>query len=551
MFRAISLITVVVACSLAAPAAAVEGAPAQRASTTSGLPPAPLYTSLVAAGDLNGDGRADLLDIRSAYSSSARYGITARDGRTGRALWDFRETKPLGDDMNAYVVPLGPQNKPGVIVVDQLYAEADSTETLELQALSGKSGTVLWTRTLTGHYDPDGTQHHLPSFAGIARNGPGHPARIVVESDSGNCNSQDCTSQALTILSTNGSRHNLGSPVKDASGYPRVQALPDVNGDGKDDVAIIYPGSPGYVMAENASTGKKIWKTAVADVETVYSQLVPLSSRGKPLFAYINSGPFPGPFTISLINSIGTLLWTRTTDSAATVSLAGPKLRPAVEMETVTDSQVNSVTYQATMTARAVGLGGHVLWTRAVAQAATNQTPGGPIGFEPELTPIGDVQPDGARESIMSLTVTNGDVSSSVNGVLDGRTGVLHLGPYQIGTDGSLHRGDATDLAAGTITSSHELRLRTWRGLTRKLYYSKTLANLSDIADEKLTGVRVTGHRCSDFALAATTPSAGDEDAVLSARGTILWTVRFAADKVVGGARTRGPAPTHYCVPST
>src|ERR1700722_15608747 len=118
MLKAISLIVVAVACSLAAPAAAVDRAPAHGASTGSGLPPAPLDTSLGAAGDLNGAGGGEVLDVRSAYSSVARYGITARDGRTGRALWDFRETRPLGDDMNAYVAPLGPLSKPGVLVVD-------------------------------------------------------------------------------------------------------------------------------------------------------------------------------------------------------------------------------------------------------------------------------------------------------------------------------------------------------------------------------------------------------------------------------------------------
>jgi hypothetical protein len=350
-------------------------------------------------------------------------------------------------------------------------------------------------------------------------------------------------------LGSDGATHEVGVPVTNSGFYPRVQAIPDVNGDGKGDIAIISQGSPGYVMAESATTGSKIWKTSLADVETVYSELEPLSSRGQPLFAYINSGPFPGPFTISLLNGHGALLWTRTTDSAVTVNVAGTTLRPAIEMQTTSASQVNSLTYQATMTARAVGLGGRVLWTRAVARAATNQTAGGPLGSDAELTPLGDVQPDGARESIMSLTVTNGDSSSSINGVLDGRTGVLHIGPYQLGTDGSLHQGAATDLAAATITSSHELRLTTWRGSTRRRYYTKILSNLGDIADVRLTGVRVTGHPCSDFALAAVAPLGGDEDAVLSARGTILWTVRFTADQVIGGTRTRAPAPARYCVP--
>jgi hypothetical protein len=421
-----------------------------------------------------------------------------------------------------------------VLVVDIRFGQA-----IELRALSGKSGAVLWTRTLSGH----------DSFAGIARDGPGHPVRIIVESDSGDCNSDVCTSQAITVLGTNGSRHNLGRPMTNSGWYPRVQAIPDVNGDGKGDVAILYQGSPGYVITENATTGKQIWKTPLADVETVYSELEPLSSKGKPLFAYINSGPFPGPFTISLLNTNGKLLWSSTTDSAVTVNVAGTNLRRAIELQTTNASQVNSTTYQATMTARAIGLDGHVLWTRAVARAATNPTPGGPLGDVPELTPLGDVQPDGAHESIMSLTVTNIDVSRSVNGVLDGRTGVLHIGPYQFGTDGSLRRGDATDLAAGTITSSHELLLRTWRGSTRKRYYAKTLSSLGDISAEQLKGVRVTGHPCSDFALAAVTPFAGDEDAVLSARGSILWTVRFTASQVVGGTLTRAPAPAHYCVP--
>jgi hypothetical protein len=535
----IPLALLTIGCALATPAVAADRAPALASLTSltsSAVPPAPLYTSLVAAGDLNGDGRRDLLDLRSAHTTVASYGITARDGRTGRALWDFHESQPLGDAMSAYVAPLGRRSKPGVLVVDTRWD--NTTQTVELRALSGKSGAVLWTRTVTG------------SFAGIARNGSGHPIRIVIESHSGDCNSGVCTSQALTVLGSDGSRHKVGRPVTNPGWYPRVQAIPDVNGDGKGDIAIIYEGSPGYVRAENATTGKRIWQTSLADVETVYSELEPLSSQGKPLFAYINSGPFPGPFTISLLATDGTLLWTRNTDSAVTVNVAGTKLRPAVELQTTNFSQVNSITYQATMTARAVGLGGKVLWTRAVARAATNQTPGGTLDGDNELTPIGDVQPDGARESIMSLSIANGDVSSAINGVLDGRTGVLHIGPFQFGTDGSLHRGGATDLAAGTINSSHQLRLRTWRGSTRKPYYVKTLTSLGDIADEQLTAVRVTGHRCSDFALAAVTPLAGDEDAVLSARGTILWTVQFAADQVVGGTHTRGPAPAHYCVRS-
>ena len=340
----------------------------------------------------------------------------------------------------------------------------------------------------------------------------------------------------------------MGTPTINPGSYPRVQAIPDVNGDGNGDIAVIYQGTPGYVMAENARTGKRIWKTTLPDVETLYSQLVPLSSRGKPLFAYINSGPFPGPFSISLLNTDGTLLWNRTTTSAVTVNVAGAKRRRAVELETTSASQVDSITYQATMTASAVGLGGRVLWTRAVARAATNQTPGGPLGYDGTLTPIGDVQPDGARESVMSLTVSNGDTTSSISGLINGRTGVLHIGRYQFGTDGSLRRGDATDLAAGTITSGHELRLTAWRGSTFRRYYARTLSKLGDIADENLSGIRVTGHPCSDLALAAVTPSDGDEDAVLSARGAILWTVRFTAGQVIGGARMRAHAPAHYCV---
>jgi hypothetical protein len=534
--------------TLASPAEAAEHSPARAPSTSTAVPPTPPYNELVAAGDLGGDGRDAVLDIRTGYASSKeKFGVTARDGRTGRTLWAFHEQQPVEAETSAYVVPLGPRSTPGVLVVDSIYVAQTSTQTLELHALSGKSGSVLWTRTFSGLYEASGT-HHVPIFAGITRDGPGHPVRIVIESDGGDCNAHDCTSQALAILGSNGARHKIGALLTNTGGYPRVQAIPDVNGDGKGDIAIIDPGSPGYVMAESAITGKKIWKTSLADVETVYSELDALSSRGKPLFAYINSGPFPGPFTISLLNAKGKLLWTRTTDSAVTVNLAGTQLRPAIELQTTSASQVNSITYQATMTARALGLGGRVLWTRAVARAATNQTPGGPLTYTPELSPLGDVQPDGARESIMSLTVSNGDATSAINGVLDGRTGVLHIGPYQFGTDGSLRRGDATDLAAGTINSSHELRVTTWRGSTRKLYYARNLAGLGDIADERLTGVRVTGHRCSDFALAAVTPFAGDEDAVLSARGTILWTVRFGTNQVVGGTRTLVSTPAHYCV---
>jgi hypothetical protein len=544
----IPLVLVAVVCALASPVVAADRAPALAAVTSSGVPPTPLYTSLVAAGDLNGDGRGDVLDIRDAYSSVARYGITARDGRTGRALWDFHEQQPLGDGMSAYVAPLGPRSKRGVLVVDTGYSEQDSTETVELRALSGSSGAVLWTRTFSGSFDQNGVAHHVPTFGGIARNGAGHPVRIVIESDSGDCNAHVCITQALTVLGGGGSLHKLGPTVTNPGYYPRVQAIPDTNRDGKDDVAILYQGTPGYVEAENASTGAKIWKTSLADVETVYSQLEPLSSQGKPLFAYINSGSFPGPFGISLLNAQGKLLWARNGDSAVSVNLAGTKLRPAIETQTTTTSQPSPTTYQASMRVSAVGLGGHVLWTRPVVRAATNQTTGGPVGEDDEFTEIGDVQPDGAHESIMNLTVTNIDVTSSINGVLDGRTGVLHVGPYQLGTDGSLHGGNATDLAAGTINSSNQLTLTTWRGSTRKRYYAKTLTGLGDIADEQLTGLRVSGHPCSDFALAAVTPLAGDVDAVLSARGTILWTVRFTADQVVGGTRTRSPAPAHYCV---
>jgi len=529
---------------------------ARRTARGAGAPAAAgtfLDAGLAPAGHLGGSADPDVLDLRAVglTRTTGLMGVSARDGRTGAVLW--QRSIPVGSTGVGFVqfapANLGPTDQHDVLAIE--VGEVDnpggsSTLSVKLEALSGATGVPLWSRTFTGTIAADGTGTAVPGDINLFHDSASGPDDLLVDLHS--ATATEGTTVADVVSGADGTVKQFGSALSSTDSFPTEDPVPDVNGDGLDDVLVVEPGAMGYASIEDGTTAAPIWKTVLSSSQPEAESVGVYTHAGTPDVAVGSTGPTGNEQFTVLAGLDGHVVWTRSADALIPIHEAGNDLAPALQLIKFIDTQ-HGRTLAAGVQATAVGVTDNVIYTRRIV-ASIKAPPHaisseGSVGFDT----VGDVQPDGALESAVQLQVsassTKKVVTKNRNGIVDGKTGEFNKFNFQAAADGSLRHGKGTDFLAAKVINGHP-EIGAWRGSTRALYYRRTLSTITGMKHAETGGIRVSGHACSDQALDTQSSTRGILG-ILTATGQPLWTVSFGATMATGGKVTVHK-PKHYCV---
>jgi outer membrane protein assembly factor BamB len=515
------------------------------------------FGGLVSAGDLTGNGRKDVLDERFTFAHNQfRFGATARDGRTGRVVWTRRVNGASRVGFALKLAPVGMRARPGLLVgiaSAAPVAGGGESVSLSIQAWSGKTGKTLWmSAPVTGTVSK---ANRIETDTRVPRTPEAFHARtgaedVLVSTETSvthpKFGSRSGSVSATLINGRNGNESTPYSSVASTSGVPRIQPAGDLSGDGRNDVLAIVPGSPGSLIAEAGNTGKVLWRDRLS-----LGQNSSLASAGRISERSASDLILQSRALRIIRGRDGKVLFFRTkhTNEDATPFAfgipAGPHGVRAVAMVSTTNLNTGN-RFGAGLIIRAVTATGHLVWRRKIATSmAFSGRSGGTLAGS---APIGDVQPDGSTDLEAFIELISGRHHKSVVGIVSGRDGSLqrlpHASTFLDPAAGSLVHGAATDLLA--ITSHrHAIRVtgfdgQSGRRLTRTLV--PTLARSFSLG----SGLRLTGHGCSDIGLIALGKGHGQSD-VLSGGGSRLWQIRYGESRATGGRLVTFASPKHFC----
>jgi hypothetical protein len=525
-------------------------APAVRGGATLGR-----LASLLSVGDLRGNGHRDVLELRQTVLAGGAFalGLTARDGRKGTALWARRFTEPANDGIAVLPATLGAGGEPGFLAVDLVVGPDGSggrLEALRLRALSGASGKLLWTHTFNGIRAADGDESNLPLFDGVLTESGSRGSNFLVASQT--TMGIDLTSIVYIVSGATGSPAQLGGSYTSSVAFPTFAALPDLDRDGVGDVLVLLPGGGGFVRAISSGTGNSIWTIddgLISEIGQI-SVLPHFSSATTPdLAILVPNQPPPGSQVVVLKGSTGATLWRRAADGVMVIDRAGHNKVPAVGIDTVVTGD-NGTSTAVAFDYQAVSPANKVVYRHRVSVSVHDPigSPAAESGVA--VQPIGDVQPDGALETQLRLEVSSATSKTtnarSISGIIDGRTGHFRALAPQTAADGSLRHGSGTDLLTTGI-SKHRPRVAARRGSSGTLYYQRVIAGVGAATGAQVSGLRVTGHSCSDLSL-ATAVGTRLRLGILTARGAPLWLISFSTKTASGGTLAHFAAPKAFCI---
>jgi hypothetical protein len=549
--------------------AATDDASASSATGTTEL------GEIVPAGHLTGTSSKDVLDYRlgqKKHTFSA--GVTVRSAKTGAAIWSRTIHSVKGDFPFPFpeVDHVGAPREPGVLLISQsdpLFNNGTNPVTLTVKAVSG-AGVTLWTKTLTGSITLNNsgeTLTNVPVLAGDIhdRAGAGHDLLVNVINATASFTSTVAESGSTlpeVLSAADGTVSTRGPLATSASGVPEAAPAPDLNRDGLDDITVSVPGSHGTgdVVAEQGNTGAVIWTShnvpvrEGADVESIgfvsHAHTQDLIVSNDPT-TFSQAGSDDSEFmSISLVDgNTGRLLWKHRAVCAFDIGRAGAHLHRAVGLVTDAGNKESqkSSTSRVTMVVRAVN--GRVIVRRTVKATATIKRDANSGSAVIDLTPFGDIQPDGAADLLVKVSATIGSTTVRKTVLISGRNGAEIDVVNGMPTDGSLQRGAGTDLVKATkgSTLSRPATLAGYDAVTGKQFYRRAVVGTHGLHSLLAYGIRVTDHHCSDLVVNAD-GTTGSFIGLFDAKGDPLWTVRAGAGRITGGHVTVAKAPKAYCV---
>ena len=528
-----------------------------------------LGSMLMSMEDLDGNGTGDVADVRYAprKDKGNDLALYVRDGATGRVVWQRRDVLPRGHFLFPVPAVVGAPARAGVLLVD-FGMEQDGDRTVLTQtitALRGRDGKQLWRYRSSGELRSTESRFsgrdvylagRLPLAAGRAPELLLVAQEFEVDYDTG---ARRGAVTGLALSAVNGKVRSLVGRTSSEDSLPSLQSLPDLSGDGRDDLGLLVGGAGARVEARRGTDGGVLWTakpTALPDGAGLWPagavtagrvggrvvQDVAVNVPAEPLpqvltpLADVPLSP-PHGQVILLSGATGTQVWSREGDRPVAVERAGSPLRPALAVATV-DSSNGADGTTVTLKLVAHSAAGDVVYDRSYSVTAEQSgDPGFGIGF---AYTFGDLQPDGAQDVVVVLVAFNGDAMKEKVAVVDGASGSevpgadTPLGPSVTG------RG--TDLATATSGSAVQVTVR--RGRDRALLFTRTLRPGATMESTYVWSEQLTS-RCADVVVSSRGKT-HEYVAVLSSTGAPRWSLLHKRASLAAGSvvRPRGPVPS-------
>jgi hypothetical protein len=539
---------------------------AQRAELAADLPHVARYDSAAAddwgwyaelndAGDLDGDGKGDFVDLRSHLTYDDATGFTeevrldAYRGFDGKALWTM--TLPPASFVFPVLTKTGVDGKQGVLVVSfqevsqgTPVAGASGYDT-RVASYSG-AGLPLWVRALDGVFAGTlaGGAYADHFFDGVFDAVPGGGTDVLlhsvgaagVDDPTGGVSDGRGASQLSVLDGATGVIMPLGQPITDSGWGLDPRPVGDLDKDKRADVLVELEGENGITLVGVASgDGRELWRTKAAgsDGPVSFMALPDVTGDGAADFAsvgwegLIGIGPrgpvFSAPAKAVLYDgATGKVKWSKQGSRLFVLGDVDRRAGAEVAVGSPLKAPYTGFTVSAFTGA------GKRLWS------ATRRIKSGYVVTN-SWTGSSDVHGDGVNDIGYAVAGVVGKKVKRDEGVVNGRTGRVARDPRQgmyltrAALDGRGADAYLATAARGVLTFD------AWRGDAPARLWSLTVRAPGRF--DWTTPASVDGDKCGDVALALV----GDAftDVVVSGgTGTPLWTLTRAdgATATVGKA---------------
>jgi len=507
------------------------------------------FAEAIPAGDLDGDGSADIADFRGRetfddttgeYSVDAR--VEIRRGRDGKLLW----TQPLsGDYPYVLFTAVGKNGKPGMVTMafdgneqDAFVAGAGAGLTA-ITAYEGGTGAVAWTYTTQLAYAASivhgaGTETYVDDMGDLV---PGGGTDLLLDTlvgagagdPVGAASAFRGTDQLRVLDGATGTVRDIGRAFDVESGYVYPAVVGDVTGDKRDDVAVVVEtlGTPALHVLSSADGSERYSVGGLPDAERyVVRRLTDVTGDGRSDLGVVSESFENDLWKVTLVDGAkGTAAWTRDGWGAVAVGNADRKRGDEVVLtnQVYTEGKVG-------FTAAAYDASGRAVWSVARSVPLPESSEEGymsrtSIGF------VGDVHGDGVLDIGYAIVVTPmGGSARRDEGLVDGRTGRVVRDPApDMVMAGVSFDGRGNDAYTRTFANG-VLSVTAWRGdAPKRLWQSSVAIGSKGDRLQGTFGARLDRDRCAD--LLVTVAGTRTTTVVLSgATGAPVWALTRSGD---------------------
>ena len=237
------------------------------------------FATSVAAGDLNGDGKTDLLVVNDCEDTACDGAVAVLLGSGNGKFPSATSYGPGGSVTNALAVAdLNGDGNPDIVTANQCTSAIECNDTT-VGVLLGKSDGTFQTAVSYGSGGYDATSVVIADV-----NGDGKPDIIVANS----CTSRSvCSASTIGVLLGNGDG-TFRTAVSYRSGTNTVSiAVGDINGDGKPDIVLSYLGADdnggvGVMLGKGNGTFGSMVKFGSGGLNQVSVAIADVNQDGKP-----------------------------------------------------------------------------------------------------------------------------------------------------------------------------------------------------------------------------------------------------------------------------
>lgn len=522
-------------------------------------------STLLPAGDVNGDGVRDLLDVRYGKAPNGRQAVltAVRSGDVGKVLWHRTDVLAAGHVLFPMPTSVGAAGHPGVVLLDFGF-EKRSNDTIavsdKLTALDGRAGRRLWQHADSGtvSFANGFSGTHEPSLQGFLQTGPGAKSAFITISDYSDdgLGNQRGGVAFFRVSGVTGAATRVGASVTSTDAIPRAIGFTDVSGDGREDYLVLTAGASPRLEARRGDTGQPVWSNSgvalqpgayalpvgrllagrVQDVAVITG--TPQSQLGAvdtPAGTVADPTTPPHGKVALLRGDTGAQVWAQTGDGAFAVLRAGSGKVPAVGVTTAdTTSDADGTT--ETLHLQAYDVAGAKLYDQSDTVHAPADRSNGTFSFGAAAAfAYGDLQRDGAQDGVAFLFAVDGNNNRSRSLLFDGATGTTLPGDHSL--VGATLTGKGDDLVDATAGASITVTARSGRDLTP--LFTRRLATRTRTDRASAYGEKIRG-RCASLLILAGSKTM-TYAAVLTATGTTRWSIEHASNDLTAKAATSGP----------